>query len=245
LNTFILSESGGSQGLGFAIPSAVVASAYPQLREFGHLHRGVIGVSVQAITPMIAENLELPRSSGVLVSDVDPDSPAATAGVGVGDIVATLNGKTIDSVPLLTVALSTVHSGDTVTLGIVRGTETLSLPIVVAARPHRVDQLSDLGDPEKNAVPKLGVVAVDVAAVPKAVLSELRITTGVLVTARRQDFGDESPLVAGDVIHKVNAFDVRSFDGLQVLIDGFKPNSDVVLQIERDRRLMFVTTTLY
>jgi S1-C subfamily serine protease len=88
-------------------------------------------------------------------------------------------------------------------------------------------------------------VAVDLGAVPNAILAELRITTGVLVTARCQDFGDESPLVAGDVIHKVNAFDVRSFDGLQVLIDGFKLNSDVVLQIERDRRLMFVTTMLY
>src|SRR5579864_486556 len=64
MNTFILSESGGSQGLGFAIPSVVIASAIPQLRRFGHLHRGMVGINVQAITPLLADGLELPRSSG-------------------------------------------------------------------------------------------------------------------------------------------------------------------------------------
>ena len=89
LNTFILTESGGSQGLGFAIPSAVVASAYPQLRKFGHLHRGLIGLSTQAITPTLAAALGLSRTSGVLVSDVEPESAAEAAGVAVGDVVAT------------------------------------------------------------------------------------------------------------------------------------------------------------
>ena len=76
LNTFILTESGGSQGLGFAIPSAIVASAYPQLRKYGHLHRGLIGFSMQAITPALAAALDLSRTSGVMVSDVLPDSAA-------------------------------------------------------------------------------------------------------------------------------------------------------------------------
>src|SRR6185503_17414632 len=66
LNTFILTESGGSQGLGFAIPSAIVASAYPQLRKYGHLHRGFVGFTMQAITPAIATAFDLARSSGVL-----------------------------------------------------------------------------------------------------------------------------------------------------------------------------------
>src|SRR4029078_5039948 len=62
LNTFILSESGGSQGLGFAIPSSLVASAYQQLRKYGHLHRGLLGFSMQAITPALAAGLGLPRA---------------------------------------------------------------------------------------------------------------------------------------------------------------------------------------
>ena len=87
LNTFILSESGGSQGLGFAIPSAIVASAYPQLKKYGHLHRGLIGFSMQAITPELAAALDLPRTSGVVVSDVLPDSAAEAAGLGIEDVV--------------------------------------------------------------------------------------------------------------------------------------------------------------
>ena len=83
LNTFILTESGGSQGLGFAIPSAVVASAYPQLRKYGHLHRGLIGFSMQAITPALAAGLGLSRTSGVMVSDVMPGSAAEAAGIAV------------------------------------------------------------------------------------------------------------------------------------------------------------------
>ena len=80
LNTFILSESGGSQGLGFAIPSSIVASAYPQLRKYGHLHRGLLGFSMQAITPALAAGLGLPRTSGVMVSDVMPDSAGRDGG---------------------------------------------------------------------------------------------------------------------------------------------------------------------
>ena len=76
LNTFILTESGGSQGLGFAIPSAVVASVYPQLRKYGHLHRGILGFNMQSITPALAAGLGLSRTSGVMVSDLMPGSSA-------------------------------------------------------------------------------------------------------------------------------------------------------------------------
>jgi S1-C subfamily serine protease len=86
LNTLILTESGGSQGLGFTIPSAIVASAYPQLRKYGHLHRGLIGFSMQAMTPALADALGLSRTSGVMVSDVMPDSAAEMAGLGVKDV---------------------------------------------------------------------------------------------------------------------------------------------------------------
>jgi serine protease Do len=101
LNTFIVSESGGSQGLGFAIPSSIVASAYPQLRKYGHLHRGLLGFSMQAITPALAAGLGLPRASGVMVSDVMPDSAAEMAGLLVKDVVTTVNGRPIEGVPTL------------------------------------------------------------------------------------------------------------------------------------------------
>jgi serine protease Do len=246
LNTFILTESGGSQGLGFAIPSVVVAVAYPQLRKYGHLHSGIMGINVQAITPALAGGLGLSRTSGVMVSDVLADGPADIAGVQIQDIVATVNGKPVNSVPMLELELSTRKAGDRVKLGLVRGTQLLSLDISVIERPHGLDQLSDLADPATNSVRKLGIVGVDINDTTAALLPGLRITSGVLVAAREQEApGPGGPLVAGDVIHAANGFAVRSLDGLRVLVDGIKAGSEIVLQIERGGQLMFITFQLY
>src|SRR6266851_4285395 len=84
INTFILSQSGGNEGLGFAIPSSVINVAYQQLRKFGHIHRAQIGIGIQTISPTLAAALNLPRSYGVIVSDVLPGSPALTAGAPAG-----------------------------------------------------------------------------------------------------------------------------------------------------------------
>ena len=246
LNTFILTESGGSQGLGFAIPSAIVASAYPQLRKYGHMHRGLIGFSMQAITPALAAGLGLLRTSGVMVSDVMRDCAAETAGLGVKDVVTTVNGKPVESVPMLALELSRYAAGDTVVLGLQRGTEAVSLNVTVMERPHPIDELAGLADPEKNSVPKLGIIGVDVADVTAALLPGLRISSGVFVAARTQvSSGNGVPLVVGDVIHSVNNFAVRSVDGLRVFVDDVKANSELILQIERNGQLLFVTCQIY
>ena len=244
LNTFILSGSGGSQGLGFAIPSVVIASAIPQLRKFGRVHRGVVGMSVQAITPTLADGLELARTSGVIVSDVGSDSPADVAGIQVRDVIITVDARPVDSVPMLMLMLSTRQPGDTVTLGLVRGDQKLNVSVPVIERPHDIDELRALSNPEKSAVPKLGIMGADIDDAATKLLPDLRIASGVLVTARLESFTD-SPLMTGDVIHAINTFSVRSLDGLRVLLDGRKSNSQIVLQVERGHQLMFITTVIY
>jgi serine protease Do len=246
LNTFILTESGGSQGLGFAIPSAVVAVAYPQLRRYGHLHRAIIGIGVQAITPALAAGLGLSTTSGVIVSDIIPDGPADIAGVQVQDIVATVNGKPMNSVPMLELELNTRTPGDTVMLGLIRGSQTVSLAVSVIEQPHSIDQLSDLADPATHSIRRLGIVGIDITDTTAALLPGLRISSGVLVAAREQETaGTAVPLVVGDVIHAMNTFAVRSLDGLRVLLDGIKAGSEVVLQIERNGQLMFITFQMF
>jgi serine protease Do len=246
LNTFILTESGGSQGLGFAIPSAIVASAYPQLRDYGHLHRGLVGISMQAITPALAAGLRLSRTAGVMVSDVVPDSAAEEAGVGVTDVVAMVNGKPVESVPMLALELSRSAPGDTVTLGLLRGTKTVSVNVTVRERPHPIDNLAGLADPEKNSIPRLDIVGIDIGDTTARLLPGLRISSGVFVAAHTQvSSGNEVPLVVGDVIHSVNSFAVRSVDGLRVLVDDAKADSELVLQIERNGQLLFVMCQIY
>jgi serine protease Do len=246
LNTFILTQSGGSQGLGFAIPSAIVAAAYPQLRKYGHMHRGVIGISLQSITPALARGLGLARTAGVMVSDVMPDSAAEAAGVGVKDVIATVNGKSVESVPMVALELSRYAAGDMVTLGLLRGAETVTLNVTVGERPDPMDELIGLADPEKNAIPKLGIIGVDVTETTAGLLPGLRVSSGVFVAARTQvSSGNDVPLIAGDVIHSVDRFSVRSVDGLRVLVDDAKANSELVLQIERNGQLLFVTCQIY
>jgi serine protease Do len=232
LNTLILTESGGSQGLGFAIPSAVVASAYPQLRKYGHLHRGLIGISMQAITPALAAALGLSRTSGVMVSDVTPDGAAETAGVQVKDVIATVNGKPVDSVPMLALELSRYSAGDTVAIELVRGTGTVTTDVTVRERPHPIDQLAELASAENNSIPMLGIVGVDVGETTSSLLPKLRISSGVFVAAWTQvSSGNDVPLVAGDVIHSVGSFAVRSLDGLRVLVEDAVAGTDLVLQV--------------
>jgi serine protease Do len=242
LNTFIYTESGGSQGLGFAIPSAVIASVYPQLRKYGHVHRGFVGLTMQAITPALATGLGLSRLSGVLVADVAPDSPAEAAGAGVGDVITMVNGKAVESVPMLALELSRYSAGDVITLGLLTGTDARTATVALHERASPIDDL----DPESSTVPKLGIIGVDVARDGAEPPPTLRVPSGVLVVARSQvSSSNDVPLQAGDVIHAVGQIAVRSMDGLRVLLDDVKSDSELVLQVERQGQLMFVTCQAY
>ncbi len=246
LNTFILSESGGSQGLGFAIPSAVVASVYPQLRKYGHLHRGIMGFNMQSITPSLAAGLGLSRTSGVMVSDVMPGSSAAQAGLLVADVLTSVNDKPVSSLPMLGLELSRYAAGDVVRLGVLRGATPLTIAVPVTERPHPIDEVAGLADPEKSSVSRLGIVGMDVGESSAAVLPPLRVSSGVFVAARIETPpGTEVQLVTGDVIHAVNTAVVQDLKGLRAALEGISGATDLVLQIERDGRLMFVTCHVY
>src|SRR5215813_248132 len=127
MNTFILTSAGGSEGLGFAIPSAVIAFAYPQLQRYGHVHRGEAGIAIQEITPALAAALKLPSVGGMMVSDIAPGSPAETAGLKVMDIVTTIDDRPADNLATLATSLFMRRGGERIKLGVLRGAEKLSL----------------------------------------------------------------------------------------------------------------------
>src|SRR6202008_3920315 len=142
INTFIFSQSGGNEGLGFAIPSAIIAYAYPQLRKYGHLHRGETGIGVQAITPELAAGLKLSTDSGVIVSDVLPESPADNAGVKVQDILKTIDGYPVDNLPAVVTRLFMRSGGDQLKLGVLRGSTKLNLVVPVVELQNDLDGLA-------------------------------------------------------------------------------------------------------
>jgi serine protease Do len=244
INTFILTEGGGNEGLGFAIPSATVAFAYPQLRRYGHVHRGETGIAVQAITPSLAAGLRLPGDWGVIVSDVAPGSPADAAGLKVQDIITSIDGRPADNLPAIGTRLFMRRGGEKVKLVVLRGSEELTFEVLVVELPHDFDRLADLADPDKSLVSKLGIVGVEIDPKLAATLPGLRVSSGVIVAARSADPNVDTSLTAGDVIHALNGVQVESMTGLRSALDHLAPNTSVVLQIERAGRLMFVSFEL-
>jgi serine protease Do len=243
INTFILSQSGGNEGLGFAIPSSVVNVAYQQIRKFGHIHRTQIGIGIQTISPVMAAAMNLPRSYGVIISDVLPDSPAVAAGVRVGDILLTVDGRMADSVPFVSFRLMSVDAGTKVHLEVLRGGEKLAFDVPVIEPPHEMDQIASLADPEKNLVRPLGIIGVEIDKKIAAMTEDLRDPFGIIVVARSSE-GADIPLTAGDVIRTVNGQPMTTLERLRAALKSLQPGAPVVLQIQREQRLLFVAFTL-
>jgi serine protease Do len=244
INTFILSSSGGNQGLGFAIPEGVVASAYPQLVKFGHIHQPAIGALVQTITPELAAALRLKRDFGVIISDISPGGPADTAGVKIQDVILSVDGVPISSLPQFAQSLYLHKTGDQAALEVLRGGDRLKINVGLAERPHKEDSLVDLADPVKNLVRPLDILGVELTLELAHSLPDLRIPTGVIVAARTLGTRTgEIPLQTGDVIHGLNGNPITSLDGLRAALAAIKPGEPVALQIERHEQIFYVSFT--
>ncbi|HEX4593098.1 MAG TPA: trypsin-like peptidase domain-containing protein [Bryobacteraceae bacterium] len=245
INTFILTQSGGSEGLGFAIPSNLVQRVYTQIRREGHVHRGRIGVYAQTITPAIAEALSLGQDSGVILSDVEPEGEADKAGAKVGDIVLTLNDKIMHTAPQLEMAIFRETMGQKVTLAVLRGTDHLTIEVPVAESDDDPQRFADLVNPEDNLIPRLGILGIGIDKKLAALLPDLRNAYGVVVAAgSATDIASGTGLKPGDVIYSVNGTPISTVAVLKNKINEFKTGQEVVMQIERSGRLMFVTLEL-
>jgi serine protease Do len=244
INTFILSSTGGNQGLGFAIPTGVVASAYPQLVKFGHVHQPIIGALVQTITPELAAALGLQRDFGVIVSDTSPGGPADTAGLKIQDIVLSVDGVAIGSLPQFAQTLYQHEAGEHATLEILRGSDHTKVDIPLMDRPHKEDSLADLADPVKNLVRPLDILGVEITLELAQALPDLRIPTGIIVAARTLGTRTgEIPLQTGDVIHGLNGKPIAKLEELRAALMAVKPGGPVALQIERHAQIIYVSFT--
>ena len=244
INTFILSQSGGSEGIGFAIPSNVVHSVVEQLRKEGHVHRGEIGVFAQTITPSLAAGLDLSRDWGVILADVEPDSPADKAGLKPGDVVLSVNDRVMESARQLEVNLYRRAVGEKVTIEALRGTQKLAFNVAIVEREDDPQRFADMVNPEKNIVARLGILCIDINQKVAQMLPDLRKPYGVVVAARASGSPYSSQLDPGDVIHALNAEPISSVESLRHALDKRKATDPIVLQIERDGRLMYLDLEL-
>ena len=241
INTFILSEGGGSEGLGFAIPARIVDFVYHSLREHGHVHRVEIGAAAQEITPDLAQGLQLSQKWGVIVADVIPDGPAAAAGLKIQDIIISADDRRVETLPALTSALYLHRLDEAVKLVIQRGNERKTLYVPAIENRDHVDELLDAINRDSSLIPRLGILAVDLNRELSSQLNP-RIASGVVVVGRAADLIlPDTGLQAGDVIHQLNTTPIDSTATLRAAVRQLKTGDPVVLQVERADGLTFVS----
>jgi serine protease Do len=183
INTMILSESGGNEGIGFAIPANLVKDVYERLRKDGRVRRGVIGVIPETITSRLGAALGLGRDWGVILSDVAPHGAAEAAGLEPGDVVLSIDGKPMREARDLALAVFQRAPGDELKMEIQRGKERMSKTVAMLDRNNEPSQLEDLANEGAALVRQLGILAVTVDENVTAILTNLRRLSGVAVAA--------------------------------------------------------------
>jgi len=159
VNTAIFSPSGGSVGIAFAIPADTVKTVVAQLQEKGSVTRGWIGVQIQPVTPDIAESIGLKKAAGALVSEPQPNSPAAKAGVESGDVITSVNGNSIVDARELARRIGTMAPGASVKLGLIHHGEEKSVTLTLGTLPseHQAANQQNEREVPDSDLPKLGL----------------------------------------------------------------------------------------
>jgi serine protease Do len=239
INTFIMSESGRNQGLGFAVPAAVVRYVYEQVRAHGTVRYSLFGVQVQTVTPGLAEGLGLSRGYGVMISDVLPGSPAERAGLRPRDIITGVDSASISALPYYAAMMYLHDAAAPVAVTVLRGKETIQFQVPVVAVDDQVDKENSI-DPHESLIPELGIFgkAVNFAL---ALRNGLRSKAGIYVVALTAGSGYAGTgLAPGDVIASLNGVPIVNIQELRGAIRDLSDEQPTVLQVERNGQFVYV-----
>jgi serine protease Do len=241
INTFIFSESGGSEGLGFAIPGNLVGDVYAQLKKYGRVRRGQLGVAVRSVTPALATALSLSREDGVLIQDVAPGKAAANAGVQADDIVIRVEGRPVRNVRQFESSLFRSHLGGTLTLELVRGREAIKLQVPFEENVDPNERLAERVRDKATPAPPLGILGITLDPSTVALVAEPRYHYGVIVVANLQsNMAFQEELQVGDIIYSVNGKLAADMDGLNKLLSAWGEGEPLVVRVQRDEILRYI-----
>ncbi len=216
MNSIIFSPSGGSVGIGFAIPASTIREVVAQLQAHGRVARGWLGVQIQSVTPEVAASLGINEPKGAIVAGVVPDSPAAKAGLRQGDVILAINGKEVQDSQDLTRRVATLAAGKTATLTAVR--EGASRTISVTIGQRKEDQVASAGEPQGTPSSAAGATGSAMGMGLATVTPELRNNynldgdvQGVAVTRvdPESDAADKG-MQPGDIVLAVNNVSVHT-----------------------------------
>jgi len=240
INTAIFSQSGGSVGIGFAIPTSLAKTIVTQLADSGKVTRGWLGVGIQPVTPDLAKSFGRAETTGVLVSSVSEDSPAARAGLKSGDIITEYDGRKVERAADLPRAVAGTPVGRDVRLGVVRDGMPMTLTAKIAALDAKEPGQAEGSD---KAKPALGLA---VQPLTPALAQQLgvRATQGLVVqNVQEGSPAAEAGFERGDVIVEVDKKPIKSVAELRESVEKRAKGKPMLFRIQRQEASLFLTVT--
>lgn len=231
INSQILSSTGGSNGISFAIPSNVALNVVEQLRDTGAVSRGLLGVLIKDVDFALAEAFYMPRPMGAFVDEVQPGSPAEAAGVLNDDIITAFNGREIESSSMLPFYVGQVRPGTSAELTIMRNGETIALDVVVGALPGSgvAASSTQIEPPSANT---LGLTISELSEEAR----EVSGIEGVRIEELQDGPAAEAGLEEGDVIVELNRMPVPDIEAFGLAADQLPESGFVPVRIVREGR---------
>ena len=246
VNTLIYSPSGGSVGIGFATPSAIVGPVIEQLRQYGQTRRGWLGVRIQTVSPEIAESHGLATAQGALVAAVIEDSPAAEGGLKKGDIILRFNGEEVPDRRALPRIVADTAVGSTVPVIVWRDGKHLSFNVTIGRlEEYELSSASAAraGAPLEMNFASLGITLSHITAELREKYDLAEDAKGVVVTEVSEDFDSESDIRPGDLIVGFGSDRIKDLSEFRLRLDLFSQtdSESVVLYRQRGDEGEFVT----
>ena len=234
INSAIFSRSGGNIGIGFAIPINMVRAIVPQLKEFGSVTRGWLGVMIQPVDKDIARSLDLDDAKGALVAKVFPDSPASEAGIELGDVIVKFDGREVPESADLPAIVAATPVGKSVNVVVVRNGKKKKLEVTVA-------KLEGAGaGAEPVEADELGLSIQDITPEIAKELGLDTDTEGVVVSSvTRGSPAEEAGIRAGDVIQMVGNRSVTSAEEFREELAGRSEDASLLVLVRRGDQTLF------
>ena len=230
INTAIYSKSGGSQGIGFAIPANMASDIMQQLIKYGEVKRGRLGAQAQDLTPKLAEAFNIPFRRGAVVSHVEKDSPADRAGLKAGDIVTEINGKAVRNADMLRNNMGLLRIGQAVNMNVLRDNKVLMLSAKVAAQDKQKESIAG-----KKLHPHLNGTELQNIQPGSKLYGRIE---GVIISAIEAGSpAARTGLRRGDIITSANRKNIKNISELQAAI---ATNKGLLINIRRGNGSLFL-----
>jgi serine protease Do len=246
INTIIYSESGGNQGIGFAIPSNMVRAAVNSIISKGRVIRGYLGVAIQPVTKDIAEQFKLDSAHGALVTDVTPGSPAEKAGIIRGDVIRKVNGNDIKDTISLVNRIAEADVGSNMMIDLVRDGTAKAVTAQIAEQPAdlvaRLNRKQSVPAPSGTAENAL-FAGMEVQNLTQQLRAEAKVPSnvnGVIVTSVDPTSPVAQQVRPGDVIEQINHEPVANVDEFERVVAQLDSDRPVMVGLARNRQRSFV-----